>query len=124
MDRYEQSVLERLDSRATCEQDAADQGVVVEVRTAEKREVPAERGESRILKIDVLRGLCVAGMIISHLPDDPLTRYSNASFSPVGLFSGVSVFVGVSGWVAGHAFDTHRGSTENSQLSGASGNAR
>jgi hypothetical protein len=91
MDGYEQSVLDEVDLSATRECDTASERVVVNVRADEKPTVAAEHGESRILAIDVLRGFCVAGMIIAHLPGDPLSRYSNPSFSPVGLFSGVSV---------------------------------
>ncbi len=108
MDGYEQSVLERVDPGADRQQDIESDGVVVDVHAGEKREIAVERSESRILMIDVLRGVCVVGMIIAHLPGDPLSRYSNPSFSPVGLFSGVSVFVGLSGWVAGYAFERHR----------------
>jgi hypothetical protein len=67
-----------------------------------------EPGTQRILLIDLLRGMCVVGMIIAHLPGDPLNFVSNAAYSPIGFFSGASIFVALSGWIAGHVYGQHR----------------
>jgi len=62
----------------------------------------------RIVVIDVLRGVCFVFMTADHLPGNPLSRFSNPMYGPLGFFTAALGFVFLSGLVAGFVYEDHR----------------
>ena len=64
--------------------------------------------DNRIVLLDALRGVCFVVMTVDHLPADPLHRFSNPYFGPLGFFTAALGFVFLSGLVAGLVYEKER----------------
>jgi len=64
--------------------------------------------DNRIILLDALRGACFVVMTVDHLPGNPLHRFSNPNFGPLGFFTAALGFVFLSGLVAGLVYERER----------------